>query len=139
MIAAVIVLALLGIVANIVTSPGTIVPDWGGALLIASLAARRHHWKWVFPLLLLHDALLCWSPWPLTLMMVAAGLLLTLHIDMQAGPALLQRLLMVLISLIPMWLQGWPMPSLVLSFLLILALWYWLRDMTTSPAQAASG
>ncbi|RMH50531.1 MAG: hypothetical protein D6682_06690 [Zetaproteobacteria bacterium] len=120
--------ALAGILLNLITPPTIVVPDWGWAVAVAALAARRHHWLWALPLLLLHDLLLYQEARPLLLPAVAIGLLLVLYIDRQSGPALPQRLLMVIVAATPLAAEGWSPRAIALSLLFAIPLWHGIRD-----------
>ena len=122
-------LAIAALLINLAAPDNLLLPDLSGALLIAALAARRRHWPWVLPLLLLHDLILYWEPWPPTQLAVIAALLLLVRIDLRLGAALPQRVALLVIALIPMAIEGWNPRAIALTLLLAVALWYWIRDL----------
>jgi len=126
-----VLLTVVGLTINTAMPEMVILPDISGSLLIATVAARRRHWPWVFPLLLLHDLILYWALVPYTLVFTASALLLVARVDLRLEVALPQRMMMVGIAHIPMWLEGWSPQAIVLSLLLTVALWYWIREEAT--------
>jgi len=131
-----VLLTIGGIIINISIPTTIIAPDISGSVLIAALAARRRHWPWTLPLLVLHDIVLYWSLIPPTPLFTTLALLLVIQIDTRLGPALLQRIIMIIIAHIPMWLEGWPVKATVLSFLLSFVLWYGFREQNASHTNA---
>jgi len=128
-------LALAGIIINMSIPATVIAPDIAGSLLIAAIVARRRHWPWVLPLLMLHDMVLYWSVFPPTLLFVLLGLLLITQIDLRLGAALPQRIMMIIIAHIPMGLERVTLQSIALSLLLTFALWYWIREQADTLLQ----
>ncbi|MDX8408855.1 MAG: hypothetical protein R8J84_02240 [Mariprofundales bacterium] len=103
-------------------------PDWGMAILIAAITARRRHWPWVLPMLMLHDMMLYWNPLPWSVVVTVAGLALVVWIDHRVGPALAQRLTLIVLALIPMFWQSWIWQNIILTLLLTFVLWHMIRQ-----------
>ncbi|MDQ6951790.1 MAG: hypothetical protein Q9M26_09005 [Mariprofundales bacterium] len=128
MMVVVIILATgCGMLFNLTLDAVAYQPDWGAALLIAAVAAKRGRWPWVLPLLMIHDMVLYWVPWPWCAMMTVLGLILVIWCDVHLGTALPQRVLLIVIALLPMTWQRWPGPDIVLTLLLTITLWYLVR------------
>ncbi|MDQ6971293.1 MAG: hypothetical protein Q9M30_01450 [Mariprofundaceae bacterium] len=115
-------LALTGMALSL-ASGGLVQPDWSLALLLAALLARRSAWPWLLPALLLHDIALYWTPWGV--FPIAAMLpLLIIRLDAQLGPALPQRLLMLIVVSLPMLVHGAGLMQWMLTLMLCIPLWY---------------
>ncbi|MDQ6963409.1 MAG: hypothetical protein Q9M13_00650 [Mariprofundales bacterium] len=130
------VLAIAGMVLNISGTNTVTLPDIGGALLIAAVVARRRHWRWVFPLLILHDMVLYWSALPITLLFVIFALFLVIQVDVRLGAALPQRIVMIVLSHLPMVIEGYTPQAITLSLLLTFVLWYWIREQADTLLQS---
>jgi len=103
-------------------------PDWGLAILMGAITARRRHWLWVVPMLMLHDMVLYWNPLPWSVVVTLAGLALVIWVDYRVGPALLQRLILIILALLPMFWQSWAWQNIVLTLLLTMVLWTMIRQ-----------
>jgi len=116
-------LSLLGLNMNLAFSSSLIQPDWAMALLLASLLAQRHNWLWALPVILLHDAILYWSP-AASFMALAVIPLAMIYFDQHLGAGLPQRLLLLLLALLAMLVDGWTLQASLLTLCLCVPVWH---------------
>ncbi len=126
--------ALLGINLNLAFSHSLTQPDWAAGALLAALLAHRHNWRWVLPMLCLHDIALYWSL-SATLPAMALIPLAMIYFDQHLGVGLPQRLLLLLLAVVTLLLPGWSLPAMLLTLCGTVPLWYLLtRHYAQSPA-----
>ncbi|MDQ6992465.1 MAG: hypothetical protein Q9M31_03250 [Mariprofundus sp.] len=117
-------LTLLGLNINMAFSAQSLMqPDWSLALLLACLLAHRLSWFWVLPLMLLHDVVLYWSPASSFVMMAVIPLAMR-YFDQRIGVSLLHRLLLLLLGVLLMLFDGWPLQASLLTLCLSVPLWH---------------
>ena len=125
--------ALLGLVVNLGFSGEFIQPDWSLALMLGALLAHRGNWVWIAPAMWLHDLVLHWSslvalPWILLAPWLIAWS------DAQIGPNLMQRIVVMLMVVLPLFWWGWSVYACILTLLLSLVCWYWMARLYAQPA-----
>jgi len=119
----IVILTSFGISANLALTGDIVQPDWALAFLMANLLAQRNSWPWVLPCTLLHDLVLYWSPMGTFPFAVLAPFLLASS-DAQLGPALPQRIaVMLFISMGMLW-QGETLTAWILTLILCVPAWY---------------
>jgi hypothetical protein len=119
----ILLLCIAGITCNLAFSGLAVQPDWSLALLVASVLAHRGNWTWALPGAFLHDLALQWSVWMIVPFLALTPALMAM-LDFQAGPGLPQRLLVLMITTIPLLYWGWGFDTWLLTVLLCLSVWY---------------
>ncbi len=126
-------LSMLGLLLNLALADTWLQPDWALALWLGALLAHRGYWPWVFGGVALHDLVFYWSPWVCLPWMMVMPILL-IWSDAQAGPSLVQRLMLMVLMMVPLWLAHWQIPALLLTMLLTLLIWYKVSQLHAQPA-----
>jgi len=98
-------------------------PDWSLSLLLAAMLAHRGSWLWALPGVLLHDIALHWTVFGV-LPVVAFLPMILIYTDQQLGPALPQRIILMLLCCLPMLWLGADVFQWLLTALLCIPLWY---------------
>lgn len=129
----ILLLSLLGIFINISMAGSWVLPDWSAALLLAAILAHRGNWIWVIPAFWVHDLSLHWSATVCLPFVILLPILLA-HIDMRIGPALPQRVVLMLVATMPLLLSGWGFVAWLLTLSLCTCIWYILSDFYAQPA-----
>ncbi|RMG90826.1 MAG: hypothetical protein D6703_06885 [Zetaproteobacteria bacterium] len=119
------IIALLGMALNLAFSHVLIQPDWTLAILAGTVLAHRGSWVWVAPLAAMHDLLFFDSLWGLLPVVLVLPLALP-YLDFHLGPALPQRFVFMLLSLVPMLMFGVPFVSCVLTAACMLPVWHYM-------------
>lgn len=125
--------SLLGIFINLAMSGSWVLPDWSAALLLGAILAHRGNWVWVVPAFWVHDLSLHWSSLVCLPFIVLLPLLLA-HIDMRIGPALPQRVVLMIAASTPLLFYGWGMIAWLMTLTLCVCVWYILSDFYAEPA-----
>ena len=133
MISLVLLLSLLGWVLNLAFSTILIQPDWSMALLLGALLAHRGSWPWVSVAVWLHDLVLHWSSFVSLPWMLLAPLFL-LWSDAEIGPSLMQRCVVMIGVITPLWFWGWSFQACLLTLMLCVVVWYWVARSYAQPA-----
>jgi len=126
-------LAVAGLALNLVFAESLLQPDWSLSLLLGALLAHRGYWPWIFAGTLLHDLVLYWSPF-ITLPWIMLAPLLMIWSDAQAGPSLVQRLIILGLFGCNLWFWGWLPQAVVLSLLLTIVVWHLVARKHAQPA-----
>ncbi len=100
-------------------------PDWSLALLLAALLAHRGSWLWVLPGVMLHDVALYWTVFGVLPIAILLPILL-IYTDRQLGPALPQRIILMVVCCLPILWLGADTFQWVLTLLLCVPLWYFM-------------
>jgi len=100
-------------------------PDWSAALLLASLLAQRSNWPWVLPGVWLHDLMLHWSSL-ICLPVIAFLPWLLTQADVRLGAGLPQRIILMIIGLLPLLWNGWAFPQWLLTLMLCIFVWHFI-------------
>jgi len=123
MIPLILLLSMSGWVINLAFAQSLVQPDWSLALLLGALLAHRGHWPWVMLAVWLHDLVLHWSAFVLLPWMLLAPLFMAWS-DEQIGPGLMQRFMLLLGMMIPLWFWGWDIQACFLTMTLSMVTWY---------------
>lgn len=126
-------LSIVGLLLNLAFADTWLQPDWVLALWLGALLAHRGYWPWVFVGVGLHDMVFYWSPWACLPWVVLMPIAL-IWSDAQAGASLVQRLVMMLLMMLPLWFWHWPVSALILTALLTLIVWYQVSQYHVEPA-----
>lgn len=119
----IVISAIGGMGASLALTGQVAQPDWALALLLATLLARRNSWPWVLPCILVHDLVLYWNPMG-TFPFAALSPFLLASSDAQLGPALPQRIAIMLFVSIGMLWQGAFVTTWILTLMLCVPIWY---------------
>lgn len=133
MIPLLLLLSVVGVVLNLSFSATLVQPDWALAFLLAALLSHRGYWRWVLPAIWLHDLTLHWSSFAFLPLFLWIPLIL-IWIDEQLGPALPQRLTILVIATLPMLWLNWGIAAWLLTCLLCICVWYMMTRMRLEPA-----
>jgi len=128
MAAAVALLALLGLSLNLAFSASLVQPDWGMALLLAAILARRNNWIWVLPCILIHDVVLHWSL-GLSFLFVAIIPMAMLYFDQHLGTGLPQRVVLMITATSSLLYWGWGVAAIALTLCCCVPIWHLLTRM----------
>ena len=133
MIPLTLLLAVIGIIFNLSFASSIMQPDWALAFLLAAILAHRQHWRWVLPMILIHDFALFWNGLAIFPWIVLAPLLL-IWSDAQLGPAVPQRTAILTFVTVPMLWLNWPAEAWVLTWLLSFCAWYLMTQVRLESA-----
>jgi len=133
MIQMIFLLSVMGLVLNLAFSESLLQPDWSLALLLGALLAHRGYWPWVFSGTALHDLVLYWSPF-ITLPWMMLVPVIMIWSDAQAGPSLVQRLIIMSLMAMSLWLSSWTLQAAILTLLFIAVIWYMVAQKHAQPA-----
>jgi hypothetical protein len=123
----ILLLSLFGIMMNLSLSGLIIQPDWSAALLLASILAQRSNWPWVLPGFWIHDLTLHWSSL-VCLPAVALLPFLLAQTDSRLGAGLPQRLVLMVLALLPLLWAGWAAPQWLLTIALCIFSWHFIAN-----------
>lgn len=123
----VLLLAALGMACNLAFAQLVLQPDWALALLLGAMLAHRGVWWWVLPMAMAHDLVMyrsIWglAPWTLLLPWLMA------HLDFRLGPGLPQRMIFMLLALVPVLYFHWSVEAWLLTALAVVPIWHHLAD-----------
>jgi hypothetical protein len=121
--ASILLLSLLGILLNLSLSGLVLQPDWSAALLLASVLAQRGNWPWVIPGFWVHDLALHWSSL-ICLPVVAILPFLLSRADAHLGAGLPQRVVLMIITLLPLLHAGWSTPQWLMTICICIFVWH---------------
>jgi hypothetical protein len=130
--ASILLLSLLGILLNLSLSGLVLQPDWSAALLLASVLAQRGNWPWVIPGFWIHDLALHWSSL-VCLPIVAILPFLLSRADAHLGAGLPQRVVLMIISLLPLLHSGWSAPQWLMTICTCIFVWHFLARSYAKP------
>ncbi len=119
----ILLLSLSGMMLNLGLTGLIAQPDWSAALLLASLLAQRSNWVWVLPGFLVHDLVLHWSLF-ICLPIVLTLPLLLAQTDARLGAGLPQRLLFLILGLLPLIWANWSLSQWLMTVTLSIVAWY---------------
>ncbi|MDQ6990510.1 MAG: hypothetical protein Q9M11_02100 [Mariprofundaceae bacterium] len=132
MIQSILLLSILGLILNLAFSDSFIQPDWSLGLLLGALLAHRGYWPWVFAGSALHDLVLHWSPFA-TLPWIMLAPLLMIWSDVQAGPSLVQRFIIMILVTMSLWLWHWSPQAVLLTMMFTTVVWYFVAQKHAQP------
>jgi len=108
-------------------------PDWSLALLIAALFAYPGNWPWLIPGFFAHDVILYWTVWG-TLPLAAVTPYLLQQSDREISTVLMRRFILMAATCLPLLWLGAGFAQWLLTILLCVPLWHWLRKTHAKPA-----
>lgn len=129
---AVLLASLLGIMLNLAEAGLLLQPDWSAGILVAAILAHRSNWVWALPGLWVHDLALHWSSFVCLPLAVLLPWLM-MRIDEQIGPALPQRMALMLLTLSPLLWFDWGVSQWLLTNLVCIAVWYMMTRYYAEP------
>ncbi|MFQ5355664.1 MAG: hypothetical protein ACE5DY_04085 [Mariprofundaceae bacterium] len=115
--------SIIGIILSLLIGGVITQPDWSLSILLAAMLAHRGSWLWALPGVLLHDIALYWTVFGV-LPVVAFLPMMLIYTDQQLGPALPQRIVLMLFSCLPILWLGADVFQWLLTALLCIPLWY---------------
>ncbi|MDX8395950.1 MAG: hypothetical protein R8K22_06015, partial [Mariprofundaceae bacterium] len=101
--------------------------------LFAAMLAHRGSWTWAIPGLWIHDIALHWSMFvcfPIALLFP----FLLAYSDNRVGPGLPQRMMLMLLSSLPLLWTGWTFIAWLMTLLVSLCCWHLFAKVYAVPA-----
>jgi len=119
----VLLISIIGLLLNLSLAGLVVLPDLSAAMLLAAILAHRGNWIWALPGFGIHDLTLHWSIFATLPYAAIIPVLLALS-DVRLGPGLPQRVVLMVIGLIPLLYAGWSLSQWILTVMFCVLIWH---------------